>query len=390
MKINRISRLLCGGLAAVCWVQSLALPVWAEEAGTEPTVAVQTEPTVSVEVTEPAETAAPTEVTIPVQTTPPTEESFPEESFPEETVAPTEATLPTETTATQPVETTSPTETVPEETTPENFMDPLTSDAPLTVPQALELPEDYGMPFFVRGFVIYSDPSLLILQDGPYGLAMISNGKTAETGQAATVRCLKTKSGLTLREVASQEPAEAPQILETTLAQAPEHRLIRFCGLVYQDGTVSQEGISYSLAGQLPQDLPEGGMLDAAAVRHGPMLYLLQWENDQPEAENQAWYPASLEEKLSLDSGILTITDSQGQTFALSRTPEQGFTVLPIDMGNGLAQCPAGNTEWKIASNGNRISFMCPPGLAFLPDCGDFFIPNAGFLADPGGVSVPS
>ena len=337
MKKKRIGRLLCGGMAALCLMQSLALPVWAEDAGeTEPVMTepvetvVPTETTLPVEVTEPLETTAPTEAV--VETTAPTQ--------PEETTVPTEATEPPATT--QP---TLPMETIPEDVTDptENTVAPLTDDAILTVQQALELSEDFGMPIRVRGFVVYSDPELLILQDGAFGIAIASTGKTVSAGQAATVRCIRTKRGLTLREITDQEAAQSPQLLETTLAQAPEHRLLQLKNLVYQDGSVSQDGTSYTLAGQLPPELGEGDTLNATAVRHGSILYLLHWQKPEPEPEpeQQGWYPVPLEQLSSLEVGILTITNGQGQTLALRRAGEQGFEALPIAVENGQAHCPA-------------------------------------------------
>lgn len=383
MKKNRIGRLLCGGMAALCLMQSLALPVWAEDAG-------ETEPVM----TEPVETVVPTETTLPVEVTEPLETTAPTEAV-VETTAPTqpeETTVPTEPPAT--TQPTLPMETIPEDVTDptENTVAPLTDDAILTVQQALELSEDFGMPIRVRGFVVYSDPELLILQGGAFGIAIVSTGKTVSAGQAATVRCIRTKRGLTLREITDQEAAQSPQLLETTLAQAPEHRLLQLKNLVYQDGLVSQDGTSYTLAGQLPPELGEGDTLDATAVRHGSILYLLHWQKlePEPELEQQVWYPVPLEQLPSLEVGILTITNGQGQTLALRRAGEQGFEALPIAVENGQTHCPAENMTWKISSSRNRISFSCPQGWLscqaggiFLSQTPDFWEIAEGYLYHP-------
>lgn len=239
---------------------------------------------------------------------------------------------------------------------------------------------------YVRGFVLYSDPALLILQDGDSGMALLASGKTAEAGQAAVARCLRTPRGFTLREITAQEPAEAPQPLETTLAQAPEHRLLALSGLVYQDGAVSQAESSLLLAGQLPAALDPGDVLDAKAVRHGQGLYLLQWQKRQPEQPQKLWYP--MPEDAEGPRCILTVTDSQGQPFALCHG--DGVSALPIVLEEGLARCPEGNTEWDITRKKDKLIIQCPRGWLscqaagiFLSSAPDSWEISEGYLYHP-------
>lgn len=278
MNIRRTLRgLLSIGLAAALFLYSV-FPVLAVEV-TEETVPAETvqetaapiettplETTVPVEISEPAEPTVPeetVEMTVPAETAAPTEPTVPAEATepmaPAETTEPTEVTVPSE--ITEPTETTIPAEateppaaTVPEETAPPETTAPPELPAPTPIPIAQALSMDAGTgDITVQGTVVYALGVQAVLQDSSGGIRLsFPEDPGIAPGQVLLVTGRRS-NGLFVSDFELLGTAQLPAV-ETSLLNAPENLRVVIRGVEASGGYLRQQGLSLSLAGDLPQD----------------------------------------------------------------------------------------------------------------------------------------
>lgn len=199
-----------------------------------------------------------TEAAVPEDTAPLEEEPAPAETtlpWAEETTPPTETTLPEETTA--PTETTEP--VIPQDTEPPETLPateptrPAQPPAPtvLTISQALDTPPD-TRDITIRGTVVYSLGIQAVLQDDTGGIRLSFPEDPGITpGQILQVTGRRS-AGLFVSDFELLGTGDLPAA-ETTLLNAPENLRVRIRGAEASGGYLRQQGLSLSLAGDLPQ-----------------------------------------------------------------------------------------------------------------------------------------
>lgn len=238
--------------------QTTAAPTQPPETLPEPTAAPTMPPETVPETTAAAETEPDPTLTTQAPTMPVEETTQPTEAptLPTETIA-TEPTLPvTEPAQTQPPateETQSP--TVPTKTTlptlPEETEAPTTApDQPvqiLTIAQAIAMaPGTLGIT--IQGTVVYAAGTMAVLQDNTGGIRLSFPEATgaAVPGEILRVTGRRT-GGIAVEDFEVTGSGNLP-VRKSTLADAPEALRVRITGAQLQDGTLTQNGISISLA----------------------------------------------------------------------------------------------------------------------------------------------
>ena len=354
-------RFLCI-LLAICLFHTLPFSVSAEEieeASSEPT----------------SETTPPSEETVPETSVPPVTETVPETSAP----PPMETTVPPSGSNSESPEEPTFSMLPPEElnTAPALFTTRTTSV--FTIAEALALPADYEGTFTVRGTVILAVSSQVVLQDNGYGMCIgFSSPPGAVPGDVLDVTCEKNGSGFTAVSAASQGSAELPAAMETTLLQAPENLRILVNGATLGENSISQSGVTLPLTAELPEGTAAGDTVTVTGVILGGRLYAEQLvKTASPEGQEtpevwNTWYAVGLEDICPTDAIALTMTNAEGEAFALAWDEDANtFSTVSARLGTDTMECPDSVIGWSISRESLGMTFHSSLGWLSCQDAFD-------------------
>ena len=243
-----------------------------------PAGAAETAPAETVPVTEPAapdETAPVTEATAPDETAPVTEATAPDETVPvteptapAETAPVTEPTVPDET-----VPVTGP--AIPDETIPVTEPTLPEETAPPTEPagepaQVMSIASCLAQPggtegITIRGTVVYAAGAQAVLQDDTGGIRLsFSADPGTFPGEILQVTGRRT-GGLAVESFESHGTGPLPAE-DGALENVPENLRVKLSGAELKNGQLHQNGLSLTLAANLPGSAAQSGRVDAWGV----------------------------------------------------------------------------------------------------------------------------